>query len=245
MPETQTLDLSRIPEHIAIIMDGNGRWARKRGLPRSFGHRAGTDAVRRIVRACGELKVKILTVYVFSYENWKRPSLEVSALMHLLIEMVKKEVKDLNKNNVRLSAIGDLSMLPDKTREALQDGIAATAKNTGLTLNLALSYSGRSEIVQAVKRAAQDISEGRLAPEDVTEEKLSDYMYTKGMPDPDLMIRTGGDLRISNFLLWQLAYTELFITDTLWPDFDRPHLEEAIISYQNRERRFGQVKEKR
>jgi undecaprenyl diphosphate synthase len=159
--------------------------------------------------------------------------------------MVKKEVKDLNKNNVRLSAIGDLSMLPDKTREALQDGIAATAKNTGLTLNLALSYSGRSEIVQAVKRAAQDISEGRLAPEDVTEEKLSDYMYTKGMPDPDLMIRTGGDLRISNFLLWQLAYTELFITDTLWPDFDRPHLEEAIISYQNRERRFGQVKEKR
>lgn len=244
MPETPSLDLARIPAHIAVIMDGNGRWAKQRGLPRTFGHRAGTDAVRRIVRACGELKVKILTVYVFSYENWKRPSLEVSALMHLLIEMVKKEVADLNKNNVRLSTIGDLSLLPDKTREVLEQGIADTAKNTGLTLNLALSYSGRTEILQAVRSAAQDIASGKLKPLELTEDKLSDYLYTRGMPDPDLMIRTGGDLRISNFLLWQLAYTELFITDTLWPDFDRAHLESAILAYQSRERRFGMVKEK-
>ncbi len=243
MPEPQIIDPAHVPAHIAIIMDGNGRWAQKRGLPRTFGHRAGTDAVRRIVRACGDLKVKILTVYVFSYENWKRPSLEVSALMHLLIEMVKKEINDLNKNNVRLNSIGDLTMLPGKTREVLQKGIADTSCNTGLMLNLALSYSGRNEIVQAVRLAAQDIASGKLAPKDLTEEKLSDYLYTKGMPDPDLMIRTGGDLRISNFLLWQLAYTELFITDTLWPDFDRTHLEEAIISYQSRERRFGLVKE--
>jgi undecaprenyl diphosphate synthase len=241
--QASRIDPGNIPRHIAIIMDGNGRWAKKRGRPRSFGHRAGTDAVRRIVNACGEIGVKILTIYVFSYENWRRPSLEVSALMRLLIEMVKKEIRDLNKNNVKLRAIGDLSLLPDRTRETLQWGIEETRNNTGLILNLAISYSGRLEIVRAVRAAASDIAKGLLAPEALTEEKLSGYMYTAGMPDPDLMIRTGGDLRISNFLLWQLAYTEMVITDVLWPDFKKTDLEDAILSYQRRERRFGGVKE--
>ena len=242
MRETQ-IDPGNIPRHIAIIMDGNGRWAKKRGRPRSFGHRAGTDAVRRIVNACGEIGVKILTIYVFSYENWRRPSLEVSALMRLLIEMVKKEIRDLNKNNVKLNAIGDLSLLPERTRETLLWGVEETKGNTGLVLNLAISYSGRLEIVRAVRMAAADIAAGKLSPDSLTEEKLSGYMYTAGMPDPDLMIRTGGDLRISNFLLWQLAYTEIYVTDVLWPDFRKPDLEAAILSYQRRERRFGGVKE--
>jgi len=243
MAETNSIDKARMPAHIAIIMDGNGRWAKQRGLPRTLGHRAGTDATRRIVRACGELGVKVLTIYVFSYENWKRPSLEVSALMGLLIEMVRREIADLNKNNVKLSAIGDLSMLPKKTREVLLEGIENTSGNTGLLLNLALSYSGRTEILNAVRNVAKDIADLRLKPEELTEERFSDYLYTKGMPDPDLMIRTGGDMRISNYLLWQIAYTELFVTDVLWPDFDQHHLEEAILHYQGRERRFGTVKE--
>src|SRR3989339_418502 len=232
-----------IPGHIAIILDGNGRWAKKRGRPRSFGHRAGTDATRRIVQYCGELGVRILTIYVFSSENWRRPPLEVTMLMRLLIEMVRKEIRDLNKNNVRLNAIGDLSLLPGKTRQVLLEGIEATSKNTGLLLNLAISYSGRLEIVRAVRLAADDIASGKLLPELLTEEKLSSYLYTAGMPDPDLMIRTGGDLRISNFLLWQLAYTEFYFTPVLWPDFDRSHLDEAIDSFQRRERRFGKIME--
>jgi undecaprenyl diphosphate synthase len=228
--KSKHIDPNNIPQHIAIIMDGNGRWAKQRGKPRSIGHREGTVAVKRIVKACGELGIKILTLYVFSYENWRRPSLEVNALMRLLIE-------------VRLHAIGDLSMLPRKTKDVLLWGIENTSKNTGLILNLAISYSGRTEIVRAVKMAAQDLASNRIKPDDLTEEKLSDYLYTRNMPDPDMMIRTGGDVRISNFLLWQLAYTELFITDILWPDFDRSHLEEAVLSYQNRERRYGRVKE--
>ncbi len=230
-----------IPEHIAIIMDGNGRWAKQRGFIRTLGHRAGTDSTRRVVRACGKLGVKFLTIYVFSWENWKRPSLEVNALMHLLIEMVHKELDDLNKNNVRLNAIGNLEALPAKTREALEFGMKATAANTGLMLNLAISYSGRTEIINAVRNAARDIASGKIGEETITEESFSSYLYTKGMPDPDLLIRTGGDMRISNFLLWQLAYTELYVTDTLWPDFDLPHLEEAIKAFQKRDRRFGKV----
>jgi len=242
-PETPKLDKEKIPQHIAIIMDGNGRWAKQRGLIRIIGHRAGTDSTRRVVKACGELGVKVLTIYVFSWENWKRPSLEVSALMHLFIEMVHKELDDLNKNNVRLQAIGNMAALPEKTREALEFGVKATAKNTGLILNLAISYSGRTEIINAVKILAKEIAEGKLAESDLTEEKFSSCLYTKGLPDPELLIRTGGDMRISNFLLWQLAYTELYVTETLWPDFDKPHLEEAIATYQGRERRFGKVKE--
>lgn len=222
-------------------MDGNGRWAKQRGFIRTLGHRAGTDSTRRVVRACGKLGVKFLTIYVFSWENWKRPSLEVNALMHLLIEMVHKELDDLNKNNVRLNAIGNLEALPAKTREALEFGMKATAANTGLMLNLAISYSGRTEIINAVRNAARDIASGKIGEETITEESFSSYLYTKGMPDPDLLIRTGGDMRISNFLLWQLAYTELYVTDTLWPDFDLPHLEEAIKAFQKRDRRFGKV----
>jgi undecaprenyl diphosphate synthase len=235
------IDKNRIPEHVAIIMDGNGRWAKQRGFIRTLGHRAGTDSTRRVVKACGELGVKVLTIYVFSWENWKRPSLEVSALMHLLIEMVYKEIDDLNKNNVRLNAIGDLSALPPKTMEAMEYGMKSTAANTGLILNLAISYSGRTEILNAVRLAAIDIASGKLSEKELTEEKFSSLLYTKGMPDPELLIRTGGDMRISNFLLWQLAYTELYVTDTLWPDFDKTHLEEAIAAYQGRERRFGKV----
>jgi len=237
------LDPNNIPKHIAVIMDGNGRWAKKKGKLRTFGHRKGTDATRKIVRSCGELGVKILTIFVFSSENWLRPIREVSFLMKLLIEMVKIEVRNLNKNNVRLNAIGDVSLLPEKTRQVLFDGIRETAENTGLLLNLAVSYSGRSEILQAVGKISEEISAGTLEVKDLTDEKFSEYLYTKGMPDPDLMIRTGGDFRISNFLLWQMAYTELFVTDTLWPDFTPKHLEEAIISFQNRERRFGRVVE--
>ena len=237
------MDKPNIPQHIAIIMDGNGRWAKKRGRLRSFGHRAGTDATRRVVRACGELGIKVLTIYVFSWENWRRPSLEVTALMRLLIEMVKKEIRDLNKNNVRLNAIGDLSLLPDKTRETLLWGIEETKNNTGLLLNLAISYSGRKEIVNAVRLAAKDLAVGKLTEKELTEERFADYLYTRQLPDPDLMIRTGGDMRVSNFLLWQIAYTELYVTDVLWPDFKKKDLEAAILSFQNRERRFGKVKE--
>ncbi|OGS37431.1 MAG: di-trans,poly-cis-decaprenylcistransferase [Elusimicrobia bacterium RIFOXYB2_FULL_49_7] len=243
MGPNQTIDPARLPVHIAIIMDGNGRWAKKRGRLRSFGHRAGTDATRRVVRACGELGIKVLTIYVFSWENWRRPSLEVTALMRLLIEMVKKEIRDLNKNNVRLNAIGDLSLLPDKTRETLLWGIEETKNNTGLLLNLAISYSGRKEIVNAVRLAAKDLAVGKLTEKELTEERFADYLYTRQLPDPDLMIRTGGDMRVSNFLLWQIAYTELYVTDVLWPDFKKKDLEAAILSFQNRERRFGKVKE--
>src|SRR3989339_341705 len=232
-----------IPGHIAIILDGNGRWAKKRGRPRSFGHRAGTDATRRIVQYCGELGVRILTIYVFSSENWRRPPLEVTMLMRLLIEMVRREIRELNKNNVRLNAIGDLSLLPGKTREVLEEGIRNTSANTGLVLNLAISYGGRAEIVSAVQSIVRDCLKAKVKPANINEELVGQYLYTAGMPDPDLLIRTGGDLRISNFLLWQCAYTEFYFTPVLWPDFDRSHLDEAIDSFQRRERRFGQIME--
>ncbi|OGJ84639.1 MAG: di-trans,poly-cis-decaprenylcistransferase [Candidatus Raymondbacteria bacterium RifOxyA12_full_50_37] len=232
-----------IPGHIAIILDGNGRWAKKRGRPRSFGHRAGTDATRRIVQYCGELGVRILTIYVFSSENWRRPPLEVTMLMRLLIEMVRREIRELNKNNVRLNAIGDLSLLPGKTREVLEEGIRNTSANTGLVLNLAISYGGRAEIVSAVQSIVRDCLKAKVKPANINEELVGQYLYTAGMPDPDLLIRTGGDLRISNFLLWQCAYTEFYFTPVLWPDFDRSHLDEAIDSFQRRERRFGKIME--
>ena len=234
---------NNIPGHIAIILDGNGRWAKKRGRPRSFGHRAGTDATRRIVQYCGELGVRILTIYVFSSENWRRPPLEVTMLMRLLIEMVRREIRELNKNNVRLNAIGDLSLLPGKTREVLEEGIRNTSANTGLVLNLAISYGGRAEIVSAVQSIVRDCLKAKVKPANINEELVGQYLYTAGMPDPDLLIRTGGDLRISNFLLWQCAYTEFYFTPVLWPDFDRSHLDEAIDSFQRRERRFGKIME--
>jgi undecaprenyl diphosphate synthase len=231
-----------IPKHIGIIMDGNGRWAQKRGLPRALGHRAGTDACRTIVRSCGELGVSYLTVYVFSAENWGRPENEVSLLMDLLVEMTRKEVNNLNKNNVRLHAIGDMAKLPPKTRQVLQEGIEATSNNTGLNLILAVSYGGRSEIVAAAKKiAAASLSDHSII-ENLDEKEFSRYLYTSPYPDPELIIRTGGDMRMSNFLLWQAAYAELYITDVLWPDFDKECLVAAINDYSRRDRRFGKVK---
>lgn len=232
-----------IPRHIGIIMDGNGRWAKQRGLLRSAGHRAGTDATREIVRACGELGVSYLTIYVFSAENWGRPVTEVSRLMDLLVEMIKKEIINLNENNVRLQAIGDLSRLPSKTRKALLDGIEKTKDNSGLTLNLAISYGGRAEIVQAAKLFALEAVKDPSLVDQLDETMFSKYLSTAQIPDPELIIRTGGDMRISNFLLWQAAYSELYVTDTLWPDFNKDSLVAAIEDFSKRDRRFGKVKE--
>jgi len=232
-----------VPKHIGIIMDGNGRWARGRGLLRTAGHRAGTDATREIVRACGELGVSYLTVYVFSAENWGRPTIEVSMLMDLLVEMTRREIRNLNENNVRLTAIGDMSRLPPKTRAELLKGMDDTAGNTGLTLILAISYGGRSEIVNAAKQFAKDAAANPGLIDKLDEAGFSKYLYTADIPDPELIIRTGGDCRISNFLLWQAAYAELYITDTLWPDFDRAALIKAIEDFNGRDRRFGKVKE--
>lgn len=232
-----------VPKHIGVIMDGNGRWARGRGLMRTAGHRAGTDATREIVRACGELGVSYLTVYVFSAENWGRPTIEVSMLMDLLVEMTRREIKSLNENNVRLKAIGDMDRLPKKTRAELLKGIEETAGNTGLTLILAISYGGRAEIVSAAKQFAKDAATNPELIDKLDEGAFGSYLYTAGIPDPELIIRTGGDCRISNFLLWQAAYAELYITDTLWPDFDKAALVGAIEDFNKRDRRFGKVKE--
>ena len=232
-----------IPLHIGIIMYGNGRWAKKRGLIRSAGHRAGTDATRKIVRACGELGVQYLTTYVFSAENWGRPSVEVSMLMDLLVEMTRKEIAELNANNVRLKAIGDLSRLPAKTRQELLNGIESTSGNDGLTLVLAISYGGRSEIVHAAKEFARQYSKNPSLIDNLNEEAFKNFLFTKDIPDPELIIRTGGEKRISNFLLWQSAYAELYMTDILWPDFDKAALLDAIADYNKRDRRFGKVKE--
>jgi len=232
-----------LPQHIAIIMDGNGRWARRRGLPRVAGHREGINSVREVVEACGELGIGYLTLYTFSKENWRRPPEEVSALMRLLIRTVRREVKALQKNNVRLTAIGNLQDLPQRVRAAMEEAIELLKDNTGLTLNLALSYSSRREIVDAIQRIAREVRAGKLTPGQIDEKLLSQYLSTADLPDPDLLIRTSGELRLSNFLLWQLAYTEIYVTPVLWPDFRRRELFEAIEAYQERERRFGLVSE--
>ncbi|MBD3420331.1 MAG: isoprenyl transferase [Chitinivibrionales bacterium] len=231
----------KVPEHICIIMDGNGRWARKRGLPRSMGHRAGTNATREVVRACGDLGVTYLTIYVFSHENWGRPAKEVTLLMDLLVEMIKKEIAELDTNNVRLHAIGDLAKLPLKSRGALETGIAKLQHNTGLNLVLAVSYGGRAEIVKAAQEFARHACENPSRIEELDERLFSSFLYTRDIPDPELLIRTGGEMRISNFLIWQCAYTEFYITDTLWPDFNKEALMYAIDDYNRRERRFGKV----
>lgn len=232
-----------IPHHIAIIMDGNGRWAKKRGLPRIAGHNEGVESVRDTVEACGQLGVKYLTLYAFSTENWKRPEEEVSLLMRLLLRALKDETDRLHQNNVRIQAIGDIPKLPHEVQKELLEDIAKTKDNTGLTLILALSYSGRWDITQAVKQIACDVKRGKLLPEEINEQLVGSYLSTGTIPDPDLLIRTSGEFRISNFLLWQLAYTEMYITPRLWPSFRRDELYEAIRSYQNRERRFGMVSE--
>jgi undecaprenyl diphosphate synthase len=232
-----------IPRHIGIIMDGNGRWAKQRGLPRTAGHRAGTDATRKIVRACGEIGISYLSIYVFSAENWGRPRTEVSMLMELLVEMLRREIENLNANNVRLQTIGDLARLPPNTRKALLDGIEYTKGNTGLTLVLAVSYGGRAEIVESAKKFAGEAAKNPGLIATLNESKFRSYLYTRDIPDPELIIRTGGERRISNFLLWQAAYAELYITEVLWPDFDKECLLRAIEDFGNRDRRFGKVKE--
>lgn len=227
----------KIPQHIAIIMDGNGRWARQRNLPRIAGHREGINSVREIVRVCGELGVKVLTLYTFSSENWRRPRSEVSALMRLLLVTINREVRDLDNNNVRLTVIGRIQDLPEAPRKGILKGIENLKNNTGLNLNLALSYGGRQEILDAVNSLCKS------GAREVTAEEFSQHLYTAGLPDPDLLIRTSGELRLSNFLLWQLAYTEIYVTDVLWPDFRREELLKAVQAYQGRERRFGRVSE--
>jgi len=231
----------KLPQHIAIIMDGNGRWAKRRGLPRRAGHREGVRAVRRVVKASGEIGIKYLTLYVFSSENWRRPREEISFLMRLLEETTRKEIEDLNRNNVRLTTIGRFEELPEAAKRVLQEGIDLTSKNSGLTLILALNYGSRIEITDGVRRIAQEVKAGNLAIDEIKPQLFSQYLYTSPFPDPDLLIRTSGELRISNFLLWQMAYTELYITETLWPDFGKRELFAAILSYQERERRFGAV----
>jgi undecaprenyl diphosphate synthase len=233
----------RIPRHVAIIMDGNGRWAAKRSKPRTFGHEAGVRAVREVVRASGELGIKYLTLYTFSIENWKRPKLEVSALMSLLTRTTVKELDDLMKQNVKLITTGRIAGLPIERRKVIQHAVEKTMRNTGLVLNLALNYGGRTEILDAVKALMEACKAGIIEVPDVDEELFSSFLYTADVPDPDLLIRTSGEQRISNFLLWQTSYTELHIIDTLWPDFGRKELYEAILSYQQRERRFGTVAE--
>lgn len=232
-----------IPRHIAIIMDGNGRWAQERGYSRNKGHREGVHSVRDTVEACGQLDVKYLTLYTFSTENWKRPETEVTLLMKLLIKALKDETDNLNKNNVRFMCTGDLQKLPEDVMHELLDAIEKTKTNTGLTLNLALSYSGRWDILNAAKKFAQDVKDNKVNPDDVNEEEFAGYLALKDIPDPDLLIRTGGDYRISNFLLWQAAYSELFIEQSYWPEFRRNLLYKAIIEYQRRERRYGMISE--
>ena len=234
----QTTDL---PRHIAIIMDGNGRWAKERGLPRTEGHRRGAESVRAMTEACRELGVQYLTLYAFSSENWKRPKREVDALMKLLEHYLKREVKEMMKNNIKLQAIGRLHDLPESCQRELHRAIETTANNTELTLILALSYGGREEIVDGVKSLIESIEKGHLDKAMINNEVFSKHLYTRYYPDPDLLIRTSGELRLSNFLLWQLSYTEFYITDKLWPDFRKPELEEAIASYSKRQRRFGSV----
>ena len=224
-------------------MDGNGRWANSRGLPRIAGHREGVRTVRKITEICGELDVQILTLYTFSSENWNRPQTEVSALMKLLVNSLRREVKDLMKNNVRFTVIGDINELESNVKNELLDSIQKTKNNTGLNLNLALSYGSRKEILFAVKQLAEKVSNGEIDTEQIDEPLFSQMLYTRDIPDPDLLIRTGGEFRLSNFLLWQIAYTEIHVTDTFWPAFGKEELMTAIYEYQNRERRFGKISE--
>lgn len=233
------IDINRIPAHIAIIMDGNGRWAKQHSLGRVAGHRKGVEAVRNSVMTCREIGVQYLTLYAFSAENWNRPSREVSALMRLLDKFLRIELKILQKNNIRLAAIGNLKSLPESVLKTLNEVMGLTSGNSSMTLILALSYGGRDEILNAVKRIAGDSAAGKLDASSITKKNISDYLYTEGIPDPDLLIRTSGEYRISNFLLWQTAYTEFYFTDVLWPDFGKEDLFRAIADYQKRERRFG------
>ena len=237
------INLEKLPQHIAVIMDGNGRWAKEKGRPRVFGHRNGVKAVRETTEAAAEIGIKYLTLYAFSTENWNRPEREVNALMALLVETIKKEIKTLNKNNIRLQAIGDLEQLPSKSHDALKWAISETSENDRMTLVLALNYSAKWEILEASKKLASQVKAGSILPDDIDEKVFSDALSTAEIPDPELLIRTSGEMRISNFLLWQIAYAELYFAKTLWHDFRKEHLYEAILNFQQRERRFGKTSE--
>jgi undecaprenyl diphosphate synthase len=237
------IDLQKLPRHVAVIMDGNGRWAKGKGKLRIFGHHNGVLSVRDVVEGAGDLGIEYLTLYTFSAENWNRPTFEVNAIMELLISTINKEIAKLMKNNVRLNAIGDLNQLPAKCHKELSNAIKKTSVNTGLVLTLALSYSSRQEIMQAAINLAVKVQNGELQPGDIDEKMFEDNLYTAGMPNPELLIRTSGEYRISNYLLWQIAYAELYFTSKLWPDFRREDLYEAILDYQKRERRFGMISE--
>lgn len=236
-------ELGDVPKHIAIIMDGNGRWAKMNSLPRAAGHKEGINSVREIVRVCGEIDVSFLTLYTFSSENWNRPETEVSAIMKLLFSTIKKEIDNLDKNNVRLTTIGNLNDLPKETRKNIKNGISQTRDNTGLNLILALSYGSRQELIRAIRRIGNRIESSQIKSDDITDDVLESELYSAGVPDPDLVIRTGGEYRLSNFLLWQAAYSELLITEKHWPEFRENELLNGIIDYQNRQRRFGQTDE--
>jgi undecaprenyl diphosphate synthase len=237
------IDLNRLPKHIAVIMDGNGRWARKMGKNRIFGHTSGVNSVRATSEGCAELGVKYLTLYAFSTENWNRPQTEVSALMMLLLKTIKAELKTLTKNDIRLRVIGDMNALPAGVAKELNEAMERTAGNKKMDLILALSYSGKSELVMAMKKIAVNVQKGEVQQQDINEELVSKNLYTAGIPDPELLIRTSGEKRVSNFMLWQLAYAEYFFTDVFWPEFDKEELYKAIIEFQTRERRFGKISE--
>ena len=236
------IDLNRVPRHIAIIMDGNGRWAKKRFLPRTAGHKAGVETIRTVLRECKKLNVKHVTLYAFSTENWKRPKLEVDTLMNLLSTYLKNEVVTLHKENVKLTAIGDIANLPNQCVEELNKAIELTKNNTGCNLNLALNYGGRSDIKNALVDIIKDVKDGKINIDEIDENTISNHLSTKDIPDPDLMIRTSGEERLSNFLLWEVTYAEFYFTNVHWPDFDEKELQKAIFTYQNRDRRFGGIK---
>ena len=237
------IDTDKLPKHIAVIMDGNGRWAKKHGKARVFGHKNGVKAVRETTEAAAELGIEFLTLYAFSTENWNRPKFEVNALMTLLVETLRKEIATLNENNIKLNAIGDLNQLPKRTHQALLEGIENTANNSRMTLNLALNYSAKWEIVEASRKLAQDVKNNLIDPKDINESRFESYLSTRNMPDPELLIRTSGEHRVSNFLLWQIAYSEFYFTDIFWPEFDKNEFYKAILDFQNRERRFGKTSE--
>ncbi|MEI8215678.1 MAG: isoprenyl transferase [Eubacteriales bacterium] len=241
MIKSKSIDYNQIPEHIAIVMDGNGRWAQSRGLPRLAGHNAGMKSLKKIVEASSEMGLKYLTVYAFSTENWKRPADEVSGIFKILVFYIEKELKELHANNVKVNIIGDFKKLPKEAVDQLARSLETTRENTGMVFNIALNYGSRDEIMSAVRALAQKSKEGTIDPETLSEIDFENYMYTKDIPDPDLIIRTSGEMRLSNFLLWQSAYSELYFTDILWPDFKKSDLEKAIIEYQNRKRRYGGV----
>ncbi|MBK9983734.1 MAG: isoprenyl transferase [Saprospiraceae bacterium] len=239
----EQINLSRLPQHVAVIMDGNGRWAKEHGKPRIWGHRNGVKSVREVTEAATEIGIQFLTLYAFSTENWNRPRPEVNALMDILVSTIREELATMNKNNIRLNAIGDLDRLPPRTKKALLEGIENTKTNDRMTLTLALNYSARWEITEAMRKVALQAAEGRIKPEDIDETSVSTFLATSGIPDPELLIRTSGERRISNFLLWQIAYTELYFSDVYWPDFEREDFYNAILDYQQRERRFGMISE--